>query len=339
MKLKTRIQSEVSTVRELLVAMAAQTDSQALQDLVVGRLASTPPVALARLWLLKPGESCSRCVENVDLLAPLHLAASAGEPNSTDANYHCFALGQGKIGHIAASGEPIHLADNCGSSPWISAPEWARREGIRGFGGYPVVANGETLGVLAIFTKTQLSQEGFEWLGTVAHQLAGLLHTLDRQTQLIEEVRTLRDGRESAPDFTDLTFPLFAGCSSGVKALERQTAITVANREPVFIQGERGTGKGHLARHVLVSRGQFELPPKEFNCDELHTPDNESAWLKAIGNKKQTVILHHLDQLEGSFADTLLQVLNKDPHPDRFVTTCENDLSSWREDHPDLFHT
>ena len=34
---------------------------------------------------------------------------------------------------------------------WIARPEWAREEGIRGFGGAPLTARGAVLGALAIY--------------------------------------------------------------------------------------------------------------------------------------------------------------------------------------------
>jgi hypothetical protein len=41
-----------------------------------------------------------------------------------------------KVGLIAARGQPMEVANLGPDAPWLASPEWARREGIRGFGGH-----------------------------------------------------------------------------------------------------------------------------------------------------------------------------------------------------------
>lgn len=49
--------------------------------------------------------------------------------------------------------------------PRIKNPEWARREKLQSFAGYPVIYRGEAIGVLAMFSEKRLSSAEFEMLG------------------------------------------------------------------------------------------------------------------------------------------------------------------------------
>jgi hypothetical protein len=67
--------------KKLLLDMAREHALPDLLRLVVDRLAESPRVALARIWLVRRSEDCGGCVmpaECRDRSACLHLVASAG---------------------------------------------------------------------------------------------------------------------------------------------------------------------------------------------------------------------------------------------------------------------
>src|SRR5262245_21313478 len=115
--------------------------------LVVDRLAESPRVALARLWLILPSQDCTGCpmaAECAGRSECLHLVASNGrsaaDPQVTwtrlDGAFRRFPLGVRKVGQIASSGEPLEVPDLSPAPPdWIARPEWVRAEGISGFAG------------------------------------------------------------------------------------------------------------------------------------------------------------------------------------------------------------
>src|SRR5690348_2405588 len=73
----------VGPYRRLLLDMAQERSAEALLRLIVERLSELSDVALARIWLLEPGDICPVCpMAEVcpDHTACLHLAASAGKP-------------------------------------------------------------------------------------------------------------------------------------------------------------------------------------------------------------------------------------------------------------------
>ena len=102
--------------------------------------AAADDVALARIWLMGPGDSCSTCrmaTECRDRRTCLHLAASAGNPtvasenwSGVDGDFRRFPLGARKVGQVAASGEGTLIKNTPVDATWLARPEWAQREGI-----------------------------------------------------------------------------------------------------------------------------------------------------------------------------------------------------------------
>ena len=71
----------------LILDMAREQGLGGLLDLCVRRLAQRDKIALARIWLLEPGDLCAECrlaEECEDRTACLHLVASAGNPSHPD---------------------------------------------------------------------------------------------------------------------------------------------------------------------------------------------------------------------------------------------------------------
>ena len=98
-------------------------------------------LALVRLWLVRPGDQCGTCpmaAECETQVPCLHLVASQGTPTKKrarrptrlDGAYRRFPIGARKVGHIAATGEPLEIPDvrDCGG--WIKDPAWARAQGV-----------------------------------------------------------------------------------------------------------------------------------------------------------------------------------------------------------------
>jgi len=166
-------------LKDLLLDIAQQRSLDAVLRVVVDRLAGEEHIALARIWLIRPGDICSKCpMPDVcfDQARCLHLVASAGRSlvddgpawNRLDGEFSRFPLGVRKVGKVAATGECVAVPDVQKDTEWIARPEWTRQERIRGFVGQPLVFKGEILGVLAIFTRTPLSQHCLDWLRMIA---------------------------------------------------------------------------------------------------------------------------------------------------------------------------
>ena len=167
----------------LAAAVAGERATDGVLNSIVHGLAAQPAVALARIWLLSPGDLCDTCFRKADCdnhVQCLHLVASAGAPQNSagedwsylQGQFRRIPLGHRKVGEIGTTGRSILIPDSAAESEWIGRKEWAEREGIRAFAGYPLVARGEILGVLAVFSREALCQQEFVWLRIFADQVA-----------------------------------------------------------------------------------------------------------------------------------------------------------------------
>jgi len=173
-------------IQSLLLEMSEQRATEALFSLVVDRLSAFEEVSLVRIWLIKEGDICSSCLMAEECPSRelcLHLVASAGrsscegslEWRRLDGKFKRFPMGVRKVGHIAATGQPVVVESIFDDSKWIAYPDWAKEEGINGFAGHPMRFHGEILGVLAVFTKTRINRPALDILHILANHAATAL--------------------------------------------------------------------------------------------------------------------------------------------------------------------
>jgi len=178
---------ETALAAEPLLSLAVSVTSEqcvesVLKKIVEG-LATQPGVALARIWLLPSvhipasWQEGSHPLENVE---HLRLVASAGTPMNSPGEDWSFLQGQfarfplsiGKVGQVAADRQPILIRDFVPQDSWIVRPEWAQREGISSFAGYPLIFRDNLLGVIGVFSRRPLDDQEFTWLGVFANHAA-----------------------------------------------------------------------------------------------------------------------------------------------------------------------
>lgn len=265
----------------LMTASRERSECQVLRIIVEG-LAEQPHIALARIWLIGPGDICANCrmrPECPDQARCLHLAASSGrslaEPGAdwtrTDGDFRRFPLGVLKVGQIAATATALLVANPAQASEWIARPEWAAGEQIRSFAGQPLVFGRETLGVLAVFSRVELSEIDFRWLRLFADQAAITLvnarafEEIGRLKHRLElENEYLREEISQSQAFGDLV-----GSSPGLKKVLEQIELVAGTEASVLILGESGTGKELVARaiHQRSRRNQHTLV--KVNCASI----------------------------------------------------------------------
>jgi anti-anti-sigma regulatory factor len=108
-------------------------------------------------------------------------------------------VGKFKIGLIAAERRP-HLTNSVVGDPRVGDQEWARREGMVAFAGYPLLIEDRLVGVLAMFARERLTEDTLEALASVSNVIAqgierrraeeALAELLREREQTIEEVST-----------------------------------------------------------------------------------------------------------------------------------------------------
>ncbi|HJQ27210.1 MAG TPA: GAF domain-containing protein [Blastocatellia bacterium] len=134
--------------------------------------------AFARIWTLNEEENV------------LELQASAGMYRHLDGAHSRIAVGEYKIGLIAAERKP-HLTNQVVGDPRVSDQEWARREGMVSFAGYPLIIEGSLVGVMAMFARHRLSEETLGLLASVASEVALGIERLKVDEQLREQTEML----------------------------------------------------------------------------------------------------------------------------------------------------
>ena len=115
--------------------------------------------AFARIWTLSDDGKM------------LELQASAGMYTHLDGPHSHIPMGQFKIGVIAQERKP-HLTNDVLNDPRISNREWAEKEGMASFAGYPLSVGDRTIGVLAMFSRKQLTPYTTETLASGADLIA-----------------------------------------------------------------------------------------------------------------------------------------------------------------------
>ena len=115
--------------------------------------------ALARIWTLD--------ANHLDLI----LQSSAGMYTHLDGPHSRVPVGRFKIGMIAQEKRP-HLTNAVIGDPRVSDQEWAKREGMIAFAGYPLLFEDRLIGVMAMFARHPLTDAVLQSMATVANGIA-----------------------------------------------------------------------------------------------------------------------------------------------------------------------
>jgi transcriptional regulator with GAF, ATPase, and Fis domain len=266
----------------LLLDLARERPLDGLLERIVARFAELPDLALARVWVVRPGDSCEncsmrdQCARNIDCL---HLVASRGrEPREVGADwsrlngdFRRFPFGVRKIGLIAEKGEAVWIEDIRENAEWIARPDWAGSEGIIGFGGQPLIHHGEILGVLGVFTRRRFCRVSLAALRVIADHAAAALanarafEEIDAlRARLALENEYLRDEIDEAQSFGEIL-----GSSQAIRTVGRQVEQVASTDATTLVLGESGTGKELVAREIHRRSLRSDRPLIRVNCASI----------------------------------------------------------------------
>lgn len=257
---------------------------------IVEGLAALEGVALARVWLVLPGDSCESCVvrrECPDQAHCLHLVASAGTPvacaedwSRLDGYFRRIPLGVWKVGEIGASGAAMLLGDNLAESHWIARPDWVRREGIVSLAGQPFIYRGETLGVLAVFSRSEITPGEADWLRIFADHAAiaiGHARAFDEVGRLRRQLELERNYlREEVKEV--LAFGTIVGQSAALRSVLEQVELVAPTEATALIVGESGTGKELIASAIHERSPRRGRALVRVNCGSIPSDLFESEF-------------------------------------------------------------
>lgn len=270
---------DLELLQSISLAVSQVRTVETVLKMIVGGLVDTAGVALARIWLLGPGDICSTCRmsnECSDRTSCLHLAASAGrsQVDSTDwsglnGSFQRFPLGVRKIGWIGSTSQSMLIEDSVLDIKWTLHPDWVRSEGIHGFAGHPLVFGGEVLGVLGVFARVHINEQQFKWLRVFADQAAVSI----ANARAFEEIQSLQLRAEQENDYlkSEVKENLggFRGQSPALKALLAQIQQVAPTDASVLILGESGTGKELVARAIHDNSRRASRVLVKVNCASI----------------------------------------------------------------------
>jgi PAS domain S-box-containing protein len=144
--------------------------------------------AFARVWTTNEEEKA------------LELEASAGMYTHIDGGHARVPIGKFKIGRIAESGEP-HLTNTVQEDTWVGDAEWARRERMVAFAGYPLKVEERVVGVAAAFARKPLTDATLQTFASVAANLAQFIKRKRAEQDLAEERDLLCALMDNSPDY------------------------------------------------------------------------------------------------------------------------------------------
>ena len=317
MKSARDYQPDYDSLKTLLLEMAQEHSAARLLAMIVRQLAARPHVALARIWLIQEGGCPCPARESTcdDKAKCLHLMASQGTPQADkhadwsrlDGEFSRFPLGPRKVGWIAATGKAVQVSDIRKDSKWIARPEWARQEGILGFGGQPLLYKGEVLGVLAVFTRYRLKHEELVWMRMIADHAATAIvnarafeeiHRLQEQLEL--ECAYLREEVRDAREFGDIV-----GQSDALKSVLKQVELVAPTNANVIIFGESGTGKELVAREIHQRSERHDRPLIKVNCASISRELYESEFFGHVRGAFSGAIKDRAGRFEAADGGTL----------------------------------
>lgn len=183
--------------------------------------------AFARVWTIERGSDV------------LELQASAGMYTHTDGAHGSVPVGKFKIGLIAAERRP-HLTNSVVGDPRVGDQEWARREGMVAFAGYPLLVEDRLAGVLAMFARKVLPDDTLEALSSVANVIAQGIERRRAEDRLAE---LLREREQTIEEVSTPVVPVLEGVLVvpliGSLDTERTSRATRAVLAEVMRQGAR----------------------------------------------------------------------------------------------------
>jgi len=104
----------------------------------------------------------------------LILKFSSGKYKNIQGEFSKVPLDSNKIGPIVKTKKPT-ISNDVVNDPRIRYPEWAKKEGLKSFAGYPLMSKGQPIGVLGMFSEKKLSPADFEILRVFCDQISNEL--------------------------------------------------------------------------------------------------------------------------------------------------------------------
>lgn len=222
--------------------------------------------AFARIWTFNADENM------------LELTASAGMYTHLDGAHSRIPLGKFKIGLIAQDRTP-HLTNSVIGDPRVPNQDWAKREGIVSFAGYPLVVGEELMGVMGMFARQPLSEVTLQAMASVGNGIALGIQRIRTQEELRRSMEAAEEANQTKSQFLanmshELRTPLNAVILYSELLMEEAEDIGVQGFLP-DLEKIRNAGKHLLSliNHVLdlskIEAGKMDVFVEEIDISAM----------------------------------------------------------------------
>ncbi len=145
--------------------------------------------AFARIWTLNKEKNI------------LELQASAGIYTHLDGEHSHIPVGEFKIGQIAEQRKP-HLTNSVIGDERVSNQEWAKKQGMTSFAGYPLIVEDNLVGVIGMFSRHLIGEATFDALASISNTIALGIERKSIEESRFESEERLRLATEAAEMFS-----------------------------------------------------------------------------------------------------------------------------------------
>ncbi len=157
--IQTELRSLIALGGQISVALIKNSTLHDMLHACTDALVKYLDAAFARIWILNTETQV------------LELRASSGIYTHLNGGHSRIPMGQLKIGLIAETCLP-HLTNTVIGDPRVNDQDWARREGMVAFAGYPLLIEDRVMGVMALFARHTLTASVLEIMSAVANGIA-----------------------------------------------------------------------------------------------------------------------------------------------------------------------